>query len=208
MQNLMKIEQNISQQVAGVLAKQPGMQPSATHQMGPIGQYQPPSLSFLPPLTPSAQPPAQKKSSEPNAEPARTGIGLPGPGGGVELPDSMRGSMEAAFGRDFASVRIHEGPHAPSIGARAYTRGSDIHFAPGQWQPDTHEGRQLIGHELAHVVQQAQGRVAATAQASGVAINDDEALEREADEAGNRAAQGERVQLPSDAVGSANPPGV
>jgi hypothetical protein len=195
MQNLMKVEGNVSKQLEGVIAKQQGVQPGASHQMGPVGEYRPPSLSFLPPLSLSAQPPAQKKSSQPPAaERARTGLGLPGPGGGVELPVNLRGSMEAAFGHDFASVRIHEGQHAQSINARAYTRGSDVHFAPGQWRPGTQEGRELIGHELAHVVQQSQGRVQATAQASGIAINDDAALEREADEAGSNAARGERVQ--------------
>lgn len=119
-------------------------------------------------------------------------VRLPGHGGGAELPDDVRREMEAAFGVDFSSVRIHEGAHAGAIGALAYTRGTDIHFAPGQYQPRSRRGQELLGHELAHVVQQSQGRVGTTAHASGMDINDDASLEREADEMGARAARGER----------------
>jgi hypothetical protein len=119
------------------------------------------------------------------------------PGGGVGLPADLRRSMEASFGVDFSAVRVHEGPQAESIDARAYTRGPDIHFAPGQYQPATQRGRELIGHELVHVVQQSRGRVRATMQASGMHINDDNALEREADELGAKAVRGERVQVPA-----------
>jgi hypothetical protein len=74
----------------------------------------------------------------------------------------------AGPGADFASVRMHEGPQVTDMGAAAYTQGADIHFAPGQYQPGSQGGQELIGHELAHVVQQSQGRVSATTQAKGV----------------------------------------
>jgi hypothetical protein len=95
--------------------------------------------------------------------------------------------MEAAFQTDFSDVRIHEGAHAAELGALAFTRGRDIHFAPGQYQPHTPAGQELLGHELAHVVQQSQGRVAGVQTKNG-AINAAPALEREADELGRRAA--------------------
>lgn len=114
-------------------------------------------------------------------------------GGGQALPEDVRAKMDAAFGFDFSSVRIHEGEHAAELGALAYTQGSSIHFAPGQYAPHSERGQELLGHELAHVVQQAQGRVQATAQAKGAALNDDAGLEREADELGARAARGEQV---------------
>ena len=110
-------------------------------------------------------------------------------GGGRPLPGALQAKMGRAFGTDFSAVRVHEGSQASAIGALAYTQGSDIHFAPGQYDPGSQGGQELIGHELTHVVQQQQGRVAATAQAKGVAINDDSALEREADEMGARAAR-------------------
>jgi hypothetical protein len=127
---------------------------------------------------------------------------LPGPGGGAEMPGDVRGKMEAAFGTDFSQVRIHEGPQADAVGAQAYTQGTNIHFAPGQYQPGSRRGQELLGHELTHVVQQSQGRVQATAQASGVDINEDASLEREADEMGARAAWGQGGQ---SATGSSLP---
>ena len=45
------------------------------------------------------------------------------------------------------------------IGAQAYTTGSDIHFAPGQYDPHSPAGQEVLGHELWHVVQQKEGRV-------------------------------------------------
>jgi len=124
---------------------------------------------------------------------AEGGAASPPAGGGQPLAGGVRSQMERAFGADFSAVRVHEGAHAPAIGAMAYTQGADIHFAPGAYAPESDAGRQLIGHELTHVVQQSQGRVAGTTQAKGVAINDDSGLEREADDKGARAARGEHV---------------
>jgi Domain of unknown function (DUF4157) len=90
-----------------------------------------------------------------------------GQGGRAEIPGDVRAKMEAALGADFSPVRIHEGPHAEAVGALAYTQGTDIHFAPGQYQPDSQRGQELLGHELTHVLQQSQGRVQATTQAKG-----------------------------------------
>ncbi|ACY14285.1 eCIS core domain-containing protein [Haliangium ochraceum] len=112
-------------------------------------------------------------------------------GAGRPLPEAVQAKMGRAFGTDFSAVRVHEGAQAENLGALAYTQGSDIHFAPGQYAPESHSGQELLGHELAHVVQQSQGRVQSTTQAKGVAINDDGGLEREADEWGARAARGE-----------------
>jgi GH24 family phage-related lysozyme (muramidase) len=120
-----------------------------------------------------------------------TGAGeMPPVGGsGQPLPAQVRSKMEGALGADFSAVRIHEGPRASSLGALAYTQGTDIHFAAGQYQPHSQRGQELLGHELTHVVQQSQGRVGATLQAKGVAINDDPTLEHEADQMGARAAE-------------------
>ena len=74
------------------------------------------------------------------------------------------------------------------VGALAYTQGTDIHFAPGQFKPDTSAGQQLLGHELTHVIQQAKGRVQPTTEVGGMAVNDDLSLEHEADVMGAKAA--------------------
>ena len=114
-------------------------------------------------------------------------LGL-GAGGGKPLPDAVRGKMEAALGADFSAVRVHVGPQAERIGAIAFTVGSDIYFAPGRFQPDTVHGQQLLGHELAHVVQQRAGRVR-NPLGSGLAVVQDHALEAEADRLGRHAAR-------------------
>lgn len=107
-------------------------------------------------------------------------------GGGRPLPEAVRGKMEAALGADFSAVRVHVGPQAERIGAIAFTVGTDLYFAPGRYQPDTIQGQQLLGHELAHVVQQRQGRVRSPL-GSGLAVVQDRALEAEADRMGRQA---------------------
>lgn len=101
--------------------------------------------------------------------------------------------MESAFGTDFSSVRLHQGDEAEKLAAQAYTQGTDIHFAPGQYDPQSQAGQELLGHELTHVVQQAQGRVSTSIHAKGVPVNDDPALESEADALGAKAARGDSV---------------
>ena len=110
-----------------------------------------------------------------------------------KLPPNVEANMEASFGTDFSGVRIHQDSQADSLGALAYTQGSDIHFAPSQYDVHTQGGKELLGHELAHVVQQSDGRVGTTGDVKGVPLNDDPALEREADDLGARAARGEMV---------------
>jgi hypothetical protein len=79
-------------------------------------------------------------------------------GGGQAMPDAMRSKMEGAFGQDFSGVRVHTDAESDSlnksIGARAFTTGSDIFFGKGEYQPDSQAGQQLMAHELTHVVQQ------------------------------------------------------
>ena len=127
----------------------------------------------------------------PAASARRTPATTASPTPGQPMPAPVQDKMERALGADFSAVRIHEGPEPRAKGALAYTQGTDIHFAPGQYQPASPHGQELLGHELTHVVQQAQGRVRAGGQARRAAIHRDDALEREADELGARAAHGE-----------------
>ena len=108
-------------------------------------------------------------------------------GGGLPLPSDVRTKMETAFSSDFSDVRVHVGHEASSLGAIAYTWGSNIHFAPGQYNPHTIQGQKLLGHELWHVVQQRAGRVR-NPFGGGVAVVQDHALEAEADRMGAKAA--------------------
>ena len=114
--------------------------------------------------------------------------------------------MEAALQADFSDVRIHVGPEAAAIGAVAFTWGSNIHFAPGQYNPHTFEGQSLLGHELAHVVQQRAGRVA-NPFGSGVAVVQDHSLEAEADRLGRMAAMSRTPEPVTSATPFATPGG-
>lgn len=107
--------------------------------------------------------------------------------GGEPLPPAIRQKMESFYGTSFSDVRVHVGPHASQIGALAFTQGSHIHFAPGQYNPSSPQGQAILGHELAHVVQQRSGRVK-NPFGSGVAVVQDHGLEAEADRMGQRAA--------------------
>jgi hypothetical protein len=77
---------------------------------------------------------------------------------GQPLDASTRGFMEPRFGRDFSNVRVHSSSSAErsarDVNAQAYTSGHDIAFGAGRFAPGTQQGRRLLAHELAHVVQQ------------------------------------------------------
>jgi hypothetical protein len=96
------------------------------------------------------------------------------------LPDHLKAGVENLSGLSLDDVRVHYHSSKPAeVEALAYTQGSEIHVGPGQ--------EQHLAHEAWHVVQQKQGRVEATAQMRSITINDDLALEREADVMGGKA---------------------
>ncbi len=107
--------------------------------------------------------------------------------GGSGVTGSVMSRMENAFQADFSDVKVHpNSAKAPEVGAVAYTQGTDIHFAPGQFKPDTSQGRQLLGHELTHVVQQREGKVQPTTEVGGLPVNDNPSFEKEADDMGKK----------------------
>ena len=78
--------------------------------------------------------------------------------GGFPLPPDVQTEMEDKTGRRLDSVRIHTDSTAVELcerlNARAFTRGSDIFFDSGRYDPASVEGKRLLAHELAHVFQQ------------------------------------------------------
>lgn len=94
-------------------------------------------------------------------------------GTGTPLPPPLRRDMEQRFGADFSRVRAHTDSSAAhsadDIDADAYTAGRHIVFGRNRFAPETRPGRQLIAHELAHVVQQsAFGEAAEASRAAPV----------------------------------------
>jgi hypothetical protein len=104
-------------------------------------------------------------------------------GRGSPLEPAVREEMGATLGDDFADVRVHtdalSGALARSVQARAFTTGADVFFGDREYQPASPQGRALLAHELAHVVQQ---RGAPTAGEMAVSDPGD-ALERDAERA-------------------------
>jgi hypothetical protein len=117
------------------------------------------------------------------------------------LPDALKSGVEALSGHSMDDVRVHRNSGRPAqLQAHAYAQGSDIHVAPGQ--------ERHLPHEAWHVAQQKQGRVRPTMQLRGEAINDDAALEREADVMGGRAVQAKRAEPGEPGIASTRPDGV
>jgi len=97
------------------------------------------------------------------------------------LPDNIKSGIENLSGYSMDDVKVHYNSNKPAqLQAHAYAQGTNIHLGPGQ--------EKHLQHEAWHVVQQKQGRVQPTMHTKGVSINDNYALEREADVEGEKAA--------------------
>ena len=111
---------------------------------------------------------------------------------GAALDESTKKFFSSRFGHDFSSVRVHSDERAAksadALSAQAYTLGPHVVFGRGEFAPETAKGRHLLGHELAHVVQQSRGG-SATAGAAN------HGLESAADHAASQAARGHRVTV-------------
>ncbi len=88
-------------------------------------------------------------------------------GAGRPLPPDVLSGMERRYGADFRDVRLHRGREAAAMNdrlrAKAFTTGADIFLRNPEQSLDSGQGRRLIAHELAHVVQQRSGEAPAGA---------------------------------------------
>jgi hypothetical protein len=82
---------------------------------------------------------------------------------GQELDPGVQQQMSQATGQELSGVKVHTSQEANTLnqqlGAKAFTTGKDIYFREGAYQPGTSSGRELISHELTHVIQQSSGEV-------------------------------------------------
>ena len=119
------------------------------------------------------------------------------PGAGRRLPPALRASLEERLCAGLGAMRVHTGSEAGRAarahGARAYAAGGDVVFAEGAFDPGSHEGRALIAHEAAHVVQQ-RGSAEGPVVGPGA-----EAAESEARDAGRLVAAGRPAERPAAA---------
>jgi hypothetical protein len=104
-------------------------------------------------------------------------------GGGSPLDDGVADRVGPQLGDGLSDVRVHTDETADalanSVSARAFTTGSDVYFAKGEYRPGSSSGDELLAHELSHVVQQRGAPTSGPLEVS----NPGEALEVEADEA-------------------------
>ncbi len=121
----------------------------------------------------------QMQKHSPPAQPEEDSAPIPNRTG---LPDPPKAGVETLSGLSLDDVNVHYNSDKPAqLNALAYAQGTDVHVAPGQ--------EKHLPHEAWHIVQQKQGRVRPTMQMkSGIPVNDEQKLEREADGMGARAA--------------------
>jgi len=177
-------------------ALQPALRPGQPPRpILPTNSLQTRTLHPAAPVRPQSPQPILPKSAAPSTVQPHAGesfalpvnFALKPKGSGQPLPEPIQKKMESFFNTSFADVRVHVGHEAPSIGALAFTHGTDLYFAPGKYNPQTVQGQQLLGHELTHVVQQRAGRVR-NPLGSGIAVVQDAGLEAEAERMGMQAA--------------------
>jgi hypothetical protein len=77
---------------------------------------------------------------------------------GVPLDENVQGPLERSLGVSLSGVRVHAGPSseaaAESLGAKAYTIGSDVHLGPAARRWSVNDRNRLLTHEAIHTVQQ------------------------------------------------------
>jgi hypothetical protein len=115
-------------------------------------------------------------------------------GRGQGLDEDTRSTMEQSLGHDLSDVRVHTDGDAhdlnEAVGARAFTAGSDVFFKSGTYDPSSSSGRELLGHELTHVVQQRSGM---SGLGAGEVSHPSDPAEQHAEAVGKQIASGEHA---------------
>jgi hypothetical protein len=103
--------------------------------------------------------------------------------GGQPIDSGLKNQMEVMTNQKLGDVQVHTSHEADTlnqqVGAKAFTTGNDIFFSSGSYQPESSAGRELIAHELTHVVQQESGVTSGSQKMTVNAPND--RFEQEAD---------------------------
>ena len=114
---------------------------------------------------------------------------------GAPLDTATRGFYESRFNHDFSGVRVHtDGRAAASaraVDSYAYTVGNHVVFGSAQFSPSSNAGRELLAHELTHVVQQSGAPASMQSRLKVGAAGD--ASEHEADRVAAQVMRGEPV---------------
>jgi hypothetical protein len=115
------------------------------------------------------------------------GSGWPSAAPSAALPPALRRHLARLFGADLRSVRVAVSDAPLRMGALALAYGETVLLSPLAAALDNHRRRAVLGHEIAHVLQQRAGAP------RGLVRPDSGALEAEASRAGRRVAAGRTV---------------
>lgn len=139
-------------------------------------------------LTPYQSPAGQKPTYQAKQRPVQRNTGNGKSSGNVDEAQ-VKANVSNIMGVDVTQAQVHYNSSKPAqLKAEAYAQGNTVEIAPGK--------EKHLGHELAHIAQQAQGRVQPTIQGNnGIGINNDPKLEKEADEIGDQAMSMKPTQL-------------
>ena len=106
----------------------------------------------------------------------------------LDMPESLSVRIQDGFGINTNELSLRESPAVAIMGARATAQGNVISFAPGEYQPNTADGLKVLGHELNHVREQAEGNIHANVE--GTNIHYDPVRETSCDSMGDAFASG------------------
>jgi hypothetical protein len=116
---------------------------------------------------------AESTAEEDGASAVRDIVGR---GGGQPLDPALKDEMEVELGHDLSAVRLHTDEaaarSAAGLSARAYTAGDEVVLGTDAPALDSAEGKQMLAHELTHVIQQRQGPVSGTPIGGGISVSD------------------------------------
>jgi len=123
-------------------------------------------------------------------------------GRGRPLDEGVQREMGHTMGHDFSNVVVHTDEEAHTLNreldSHAFAVGNDLFFREGNYDPHSKDGKELIAHELTHVVQQREGEVEESG-GSGLNVNKPgDAHEQEADSLAKKAASGDKIQRDSE----------
>ena len=120
----------------------------------------------------------------------------------LDIPEHLNEKIQDSFGIDVTKISLLEAQEVAEMGAKATAQGNIIRFAPGQYSPDTTEGQKLLGHELNHVREQAQGKISSNIE--GTNIHFDPVNEASCDRAGEAFASGVLSSATSVSISSSS----
>ena len=169
----------------------------------------------------------KESSHDPEKESSHDEEQAPGQSGKSDVLAHTMRQMEQSYGQDFGQVGVSPTLQSSEAGgAKAVATEEHIAYDPAAVDLSSHEGKKILGHELSHIVQKRKGQVVSDAvdhQIDPEGTQDEphqsqhephgaetdqssqrESLEQEADDAGERAANGQPAHVAAGAKAPRN----